>query len=339
MAGRRLVLELVSYLDGEPLATIPVVSGSWRVTDEAGVRVPGSIAFTVPARPEWIPTTPAHPLAWYGQRVRASIGWEGDPLTTWGWYRLDRPRVSRPLVECTGTGLLRLVERARFTQSWQTTAGQTRAQVARALLAGILPVAAAGVTDEVLPVVTWSDDRLAAFWDVVESWPARVVMDEQTVTIVPAWNDTSPGSPAAELVDGPGGSLTAPLEPVAGGDDPFNGYVVSNVPEGDTAATVRFWGMPDGPMRWGGPYGQNPGFFSSPLNPADPVKLLAIGERMTRREVAAGRAFKFQALPDPARRVGDVVTLQARAQGVHGLARITALSFTRSVMGGTVSLL
>ena len=113
--------------------------------------------------------------------------------------------------------------------------------------------------------------------------------------------------------------------------------MVANVPEGEAAPVVAVWMMPDGPMRWGGPYGYHPGFFSSPLNPADPAKLLAIGERMTRRQVGRQGRWKFTALPDPRFEVGDVVRLRHRAQGVDTTVRVINLTLTRSGMTGEVS--
>lgn len=336
----RIVLELRSYLGGRDLGVIPVVAGTWALSDAAGVTVPGTIEFAVPATPEWLPVLPHHPLAGFGQRVRALVGWEGSALSTWGWYRLDRPVRSGSLIRCTGRGLLREVERARLTQTWQTTAGDTRAGVARALLAGLLPVAVTGVTDEALPVATWTDDRLGAFWEVVESWPARVAMAEQTVQILPPWDDAAPGSAVGGLIDGPGGTLLGLLEPAGNTNtDPYNGYVVSSLSEGDQPPMVGFWAQPDGPMAWGGPYGQNPAFFASPLNPSDEGKLRAIAERMTRREAASSASWTFQARPDPARRVGDVVTVRSSRQGIAGVGRIMSLTLTRSALTGEVVLL
>lgn len=334
----QLVIEVNSYLGSGAAVPVPVVSGSWKLADESGVKVPGSIEFAVPATQEWIPIRPDHPLAGFGQRVRARVGWAGGPLSTWGWYRLDRPTRSGAMVRCTGRGLLREVERARLTQTWQTTTGQTRSQVAKALLAGLLPVVvASGVADAALPVSTWSEDRLAAFWEIVESWPgARAAVVEQTVQILPAWSDASPGVAVGRLATGVGGTLLAPLESADTGTDPYNGYVVSTVPEGDASPMTEFWGMPSGPMMWGGPYGQNPAFFSSPLNPSDRTQLQAIAQRLTLREVTAAASWNFQAKPDPSRRVGDVVTLSAPGQGVSGVGRIMSLALTRSALSGTV---
>lgn len=310
------------YLGGADLGLVPVVSGSWKVTDEADVTVPGTVEFSVPATDEWTPTSPEHPLAGVGQRCRVQV--DGQ---TWGWYRLSPAVRSGAVIRVTGVGLLREVERARFTQSWQTMAGQTRGQVVRQLLAGILPVVVL-VPDSVLPIATWAEDRLGALYEVVESWPARIEIRDQAARILPPWPTSGPAV---------GGlALTAPLEPQGAQDDPFNGYRVSTIPGGDEQPVTAFWAQPDGPMRWGGPYGQHPGFFSSPLLTADQTQLLAIAERMTRRQTEAAASFRFRAVPDPARRVGDFVTVQHERQKVSGVGRITSLSLTRSDMSGLV---
>lgn len=334
----RLVIEVTAWLGGRYLGNVPIVSDSWQVSDTADVTVPGGVEFDVPNLPQWRPLAPTHPLAAYGQRYRVRVGF-GDTLVTWGWYRANRSVPSGPTISASGKGLLHELERARFTRPLQTTSGQTRSQVMATLCRGIMPLhIAPSLPNPVVPVTTWDEDRLAAAWEVVESWPARMSVDDAGVIVVePAWSDTRAGAPVGELVDGPGGLL---VDLDAAGDpdeDAFNAYVVANVPEGEAAPVVAVWTMPDGPMRWGGPYGYHPGFFSSPLNPADPAKLLAIGERMTRRQVGRQGRWKFTALPDPRFEVGDVVRLRHRAQGVDTTVRVINLTLTRSGMTGEVS--
>lgn len=318
-------VEVRVFLGGADLGVVPVVAGSWQVTDEADVTVPGTVAFSVPASREWIPTAAEHPLAGMGHRARVQV--DG---TTFGWFRLSPARRSGDVLQVSGLGLLREVQRARLTQTWQTSSGQTRGQVVGQLLAGLLPVVL-GLPDEPMPVATWMEDRLAAVYEVVESWPARLEVREQTVWILPPW--PASGAPVGRL------ALTGPLEPPGDAGDPYNGYLVRTVPVGDEQPVTAFWGQPDGPMRWGGPYGQNPAFFSSPVLAADPAQLLAVAERMTRRETAAATTYRFAAVPDPERRVGDVVTVEHSGQQIAGVGRIVALSLTRTGMSGQVVML
>lgn len=333
-------ITLTSWLGGNPLGTIPVVSGSWKITDESGVTVPGSIEFSVPAVDDWVPTGPSHPLAGMGQRVWAQVDQgDGSGLRTWAWFRLDRPKRSGSVIQCTGRGLLRDVERYRFPLAQTFPSGTSRSALVKALTLGVMPVVISGVADSVTASpVTWEDSRIDALWDLLESWPARAEMREQVLTVLPAWNDASPGNPTVSLVDGPGGTLID-LTPSDDDTDPYNAYVVSTVPSGDEAAVVRMWTMPDGPMAWDGPYGRNPGFYSSPLNPTDPTALLAIGERMTRREVAIGRTLTFTAKPLVVAKVGDVATVRSSRRGVNGVGRITALQLTANALSGTVAML
>lgn len=329
-------IHLTSWLGSASLGQIDVVSGSWKVTDEAGVDVPGSIEFSVPATDKWIPVAPNHPLQGLGQRVWARVD-QGDGFRTWGWYRLDRPTLAGSVVQCRGRGLLRDVQRYRLTQALQTTPAVTRSSVLRQILAGVLPVSI-GLADKAAATATYSEDRLAAFWDIVESWPARAYMSEQSVVIVPAWDDANPGAPTVSLVDGVGETLVD-VSPAADTDDPRNGYWVSNVPAGEEAAMVRSWVMPDGPMAWDGPYGRNPGFYSSPLLPADAATLVDVAQKMTRREVAVGSTVTFTAVPSVVCAVGDVAVIRSKRRGVNGTGRITSLQLTSSALTGTAAML
>lgn len=337
--GGAPVVEISSWLGDEFLGVLPVVSGSWEATDEAGTTVPGTLGFDVPNTPEWRPLTAGHALGSFGQRYRLRLGF-GDELLTIGWWHAARTLASGNVLQASGRGLLRLVERARLTRPYQTATGATRAGVLAELLRGILPLEVdAALADEAIPVTTWEEDRLAAVWELVESWDARLMVDDSaTVVALPAWDDTSAGDPVGLLVDGVGG-LLSDLQPAGDNtdEDPFNGYVVSTAPEGDETPVVAVWTMPDGPMAWDGPYGYNPGFFSSPLNPADPARLAGIAERMTRREVARQQRWSFVAALDPRFEVGDVVQLRHRRFGVDTTARILSLSFTRTSMTGTVA--
>lgn len=317
------------------LAEIDVVSRSWKVTDEHGVTLPGSIEFSVPALPKWIPVGADHPLQGLGQRVWAQVN-QGDGWRTWGWFRLDRPKLAGRVVQSKGRGLLREVQRFRLTETVQTSAADTRIAVLRSLTAGVLPVAVDGVADSAMSTATFSEDRLAAFWSIVESWPARAFMRDQAVVIAPAWDDSNPGAPTVDLVDGEGGTLVD-LQPSDDDADPYNAYWVSTVPSGSDPAMVRSWKMPDGPMRWGGPYGYNPGFYSSPLLTTE-AQLLAVAEKMTRREIAVGMTVTFTALPSTRASVGDVATVRSTRRAIDGVGRITTLQLTATALTGTVAM-
>lgn len=331
-------VRLTSWLGGTFLGEIPVVDGSWKVTDQAGVKVPGTLDFSVPATAEWKPTTPGHPLAAMGQRIWAQVD-QGDGWRTWGWFRAKRPKVSGSLVACQGQGLLCEIERFRFLTSVQPVIGDTRVQILKTLVGGIMPVVVSGVSDIYFSQpVSWEESRIDALWELLDSWPARAEVREQALWILPAWDDSNPGAPVVNLIDGPGGTLVS-LDPADDDTDAYNGYRVSTVPAGDEAAVVRLWTMPDGPMKWGGPYGCNPGFQASPLNPTDPGALLAIAERLTRRDVAAGRTVTFTAVPSLVASVGQIARVRSVQSGVDGIGRITSVELTRSALTGSVAML
>ena len=78
-------LDLTSWLGGTALGQIPVVSGSWKVSEESGVDIPGSIEFSVPATPDWIPVAPDQDLlhAYFHELVTrfpdCKVGKDGAP--------------------------------------------------------------------------------------------------------------------------------------------------------------------------------------------------------------------------------------------------------------------
>lgn len=337
--GGTSTVTVTAWLGDQYLAEVPVVLGSWEVTDAEDDATPGTIRFQVPNTPEWRPTAPDHPLGWYGQTVQLRAGYGAETLPL-GVYRLDRPTITDETIDVTGRGLMCRVEDARFLEPWKAT-GLTRAGAVRRLLAGILPVAFVGVVDEALPEVVEDRERLDALQAVLEGWPARVHVDDSGVAVItPPFDDLRPGAPLLDFVDGPAGTIES-VDPSADGADEgvFNGYSVSTQPDATTAQMTESWVMLDGPMRWGGPYGYRPGFFSSGFLTASRARLRTIAETMTRRAVRRQDAVSFQAAPDYRAQIGDVVRVRDSRVGVDMVGRLTRITHRRTATAGTVSYL
>ncbi len=312
-----------------------ISSGSWSLTDEADVEVPGSISFDVPNTPRWSPTHADHPLRPNGVRIRAQVG-VGNEQVTWGWYRLDDTRPAGWMRRCTGRGLLSELDRQELQAPYQAPAAQGRSLVLFDLLLGVLPYAIVGLSDEP-GGGTWERKRIEGFWDTVRAWRGRAYVDSSaTVVICPAWDDANPGPHVWALTDGDGGNLSS-FEP-AETHQPYNAFVMTATAENQDAITET-WYLPDTELAWGGLYGFRPGFISGAHLPRDPWALRYLAEVETRRQLRFWDTYTFETPFDPRPEVGDVVKVSSTRQGVSGLARITALTLTRSTLAGKVTML
>lgn len=329
-------VQITSWLGTRRLATLPVMS-SWSVSDAEDDRVPGFTRFDVPASDDMRATHPGHPLAAFGQQVHIRAGY-GTELLPLGWYQLTEPTVAGDVYQCEGQGLLQLVRQARFLEPFGV-GGVTRTWTLRRLTQGILPIVFEGVTDELVESAVWEQERIDALWDVVEAWPARIYLDGRTLVVTTPWDDSNPGSPVVTISDGPGGTLTR-IDPTRTNDRTYNAYVVSTLPADPTRESIsERWVMPDGPMRWGGPYGYRTGYYSSPLLKPDRTVLRRVAETMTRRSVRRKDALEWSSTPDYRIERGDVIRVRSARHGINVVGRVTSITHTRTSTSGTVSYL
>lgn len=334
-AGSRPVIEVRSWLGAEDLGLVPVVTGTWQVRESTDDQVPGEVTFSVPNLPDWrAGGIPDHPLGQFGQQLEVRVGSQmkgaDEPeLLPQGWFRITDVVPNGDVIDVTGTGLLCLVQQARFLAPYTAAKAASRQAVIKKILQGILPVAFDGVADETFPGGTWDRERIDALYEVVQGWPARVWVDETgTVVVSPVWSDRLTSADVS-ILDGPGGSLVevtmAPTPETA-----FNGYVVSTVPEGDEAPVTGKALLASGPMRWGGPYGYRPGFYASPVLKPVVSQLTSVATAMVQRARRRAETMTITALPDARVEVGDVVRVRSQRQSVDRLARVTERQLTRT---------
>ena len=340
--GARTQLAVRVWYGTASLGSVPVVPGSWQVSDSDDQQVPGELRFDVPDRPEWRPTSPAHPLAGMGQRAVVHQGVDVGNRVEWlpmGVFRLSAPTRSDDVLSVSGAGMLAGVERARLLAPYVAPKGATRAGVLGALIGGMVPWRLVGVTDEKLPSFTCERERLEGVREIIDGWPARLAMtDSGVLEVRPPYDDANPGPAVVELVDGPGGTLVSVVsQPDTA--SMFNGYSVSTQPEGDQQPVTESWVMPSGPLAWSGPYGQFPGFFTAPSLPADRVRLRAVAQMMTLRAGRRRDAYEVTAAPDPRVQVGDVAHVRSTAQGIDITGRVTQVTHTRTQLRATVAFL
>ena len=341
--GGPLTCRISSWLGGQRLGSLPVISQSWEIGDTADTKTSGELSFQVPNTADLWPSHDEHPLATSGQRLWVQLGYGGERISC-GWYRLlDAPQDSGDTLTITAKGLSHEFERAKFLRPWQSEAGSSRVRELAKLVAPMPVVLDDGIGDAPLPVFSQEDDRTQAIIDLTDTWPARwYVGDDAALHVAPVWDDESPGAPVFEIAAGAGLVKMTPKQTTP---DPPNAYRVSNIPEGDVAAVTGTWVVPDGPLRWAepdgrpGPYGQKPAYYSSALLPADQRHLEMIAEVMTRRGLRRKWTAEVVARPDPRIVVGDVGVVSSPRRGIVSLVRVTGLRLTAREAVYSVSLL
>ena len=337
------VIRISSWLGDQLLVDeLPVVPGTWQVTDDDDAQVHAQLAFQVPNVPEWRPTSPDHPLNNLGQEVNVAAGIElaGSPeLLPLGIFRILACRPNDDVLDVTAACRMVNIERYRFLQPFDVTVGASRAATLAKITQGVIPLSVE-VADQTTAAATWEESRIDAVQEIVDGWGARYYVDETGVLVIaPAWSDVL-DAPVVELVDGPGGTLLDVTPDEMVDDDEsgrFNAYKVSTVPEGDEAPVSATAYLESGPMRWGGPYGYRPGFFASPLLKADVAELQQVAKSLVERSRRRTETVTFTAGPDPRVEVGDVARLRSSSAGLDLTARITKVQHTRSGLTGTAA--
>lgn len=318
--GHSLSLEVISYLGGQPLGRPPIVLDSWQLSGSSDARNLGELSFSVPALPAWVPLRPTDPLARYGQTVQAFIRW-GDYRIGAGRYRLVDVDVADGEIKVTAKSCMYDLERARFLQP-VSLKGSRKGAISR-LLSGVVPYRIdPALADATMSSLVCEESRLDSLLEVVESWPARVALSV-TGGLVVAAPLPAPTAPVARLSHGDG-LLT--VAKAAGAREPYNAVVVTAQPSGADPVTA-WWTETTGPLRWGGPYGQNPRFHTSPLLPRNKTQLRAVAANMGVRERRISLTYQAGIVPDPRLEIGDTVAINP-LRGTPIIGRISAFALT-----------
>lgn len=206
-----------SWLGATLLADqVPVDGAVFEESD--GQEIPEKLTLSVPVSSQgrsWDPTgDPTHPLACYGQRLNVVLDVRTPRGQSWevpvGWFQVDSWKLSddESRVDVTALGLLVVVAEATFRGAEQPRAGGTFASEIRRLMPGGIPVSISpDLTDRACPSsFTWDEDRLSAIHDLVEAWPARMMVSaDGTVMVLPPLGLTP--EPLLTLTDGSDGVL------------------------------------------------------------------------------------------------------------------------------------
>lgn len=289
------VVVVDAWYDGDLVAPDLPVSGG-EMTWEWGRPVPSSIRFTVTDETgDLAPTDPTDPLAPYGSEITvrrgARLAGGGVETTPLGWWRvqaadLDQTWAWRPrnVTEVPGIGprvfpekwtntgaqvsvegidRLQAVADNRFIAPGQVTVPSSCLEEIRELAAGLLPIGVAvDVIDAPVPGgVDYGEDRLSAMTAIAEEINGVVVTDGFGALVVRG----TPTTPTPVDITGGIDGLLVSAGTGWTRDGLVNAVRATGEQSGDVAPVSATAVARSGALRWDGPFGRVPGFFSSPL--------------------------------------------------------------------------
>lgn len=307
----RPVTEVTSWLGARFLGEVPVLGGS--ATSDLSL-IGGELEMQVPNEPGWVPTRPDHPLHRYGQELRVRRGWAASDgsvheMITIGRYLIRRSVAEGDVITVRADGIGQRIENARLTDPLTVPPGQMVIQ-ARTLLAGtglpLIPVP--GLTARAAASRTWErgGSRVDAWDELMTAWPATAWIDPDTRAVSVGPPHSTTGTPVMTFTDGDGGSLIS-VAPGGGPDDGApNAVVASSAPDDGSVPVSAIATLGYGPMRWDGPYGPRPAFYSSPLL-STPAQVQSAARTRLASMQAEAWDLTIEAVSCPAVQPGDLV--------------------------------
>lgn len=316
------------------LADVPVMDATLATSSED--TVPGRLTLTVPGTLQ--PRKPTDPLAQYGQRLKV---WRGVTLADGtvelldlGWFRVQSWAVDSKSVKVEALGLMAVL--ADYKLLTPTSTASTYSATLARLVDGMLPIVRdPAVADRAIPAKTWDTDRLAACYELADTWPARLRVDDTgTLRVLP---DKPPGSVVATYADGQNGVLvSAGLEGTR--DLVYNAVVATGETTDDNRVPVSAVAtQASGPTAWGGPFGRVPLFYSSPLLTTTGQASAAAQTRLANAQSREAHV-KVTASPDPRLQVDDRVRVVQDATGLDTTGIVTAIDLPLPASGGPMTL-
>ena len=314
--------EVTAYLAGRSLGAIPITQGD--VTETAAGDTLGHLKMTLPASAEWIPKTPAHPLAAFGQELIVRRGFVVDGQAI-GWENLGRfrisqtPRASDGWLEVDAASIDQRLTLARWVVDTRTV-GSFTAQ-ARAICAGVVP-ALITATDRAAAPRTWEQGttRRESLVELLDAWGASLRMINGQLAIVDA---ATGATPQGTVRSGDGGTL-ADCSPVTDGEVTPNAVVASSAPEDSTAPITSMVAVGVGPRRWSGPYGPVPTFYASPLLTTYLQCQAAARTRLARIQ-AQSPELEVSMVTDPRIRLDSRIRI-VDDEGTNCIVRVTSVT-------------
>jgi Domain of unknown function (DUF5047) len=304
-------VRVAALYDGAPVSEqyVPVSGGQLTLDLDDDATVTCELEL---ADPTWLATGPTSLLLPFGHRLRALVGVRVG--RSWEWLPAGPqllvtvvPTESGPssTFKVTARSLIRQVQDDRFTVPYQPT-GTIRACITALLTAAVpgAPVTHVGGDASVPAGLVYETDRWAAVADLAARVDAVVRPTGDGFTVAPAPQPS--GTPVWTVDAGDDGVLLSGARPVVARDDAYNAVVASN-PDDPAVWAIATIDEPGHPLRWGGPFGRRPYFFSSPLLTAATVQAAADTRLANLR--GRSRIVEVGAVPNPALELGDIVTV------------------------------
>lgn len=350
LAGAAGWAPLVSAWKGGTLlaAQVPIESG--RLSVDSRQEVPERLTFTVPEWApaieggpgrSWVPDSPDHPLAHFGQFVSVDIRVQSALQQTEWVTRLGRFVIqswdhddAAGLVQVECVGVLQRALDARFrTPESPRAEGTFESEFRRLVVAGVPVEVDPSLVDRPVPTsFQWPEDRLAALYDIADAWPARLRTDENgTVRLLPPLAEHP--EPVLRLTDGERGTVIS--APRSAGRDGIYNVVVGRSSATDDPAKAPLQAVREvlyGPLA-PAEYGEAVRFWSSPLATTYD-ELAAAADTMLRNSVRPAISQRVTLAPDPRIELDDALELvRGRVTDIRLTTKVTQTGFGTQPFG------
>jgi len=307
-----------AWLNDELLtADIPVISG--RATWSRSQQVMDGLSFTVPRWDrgvDYLPgKDPEHPLAQFGQRLCASITVRSmttglDYTTDLGWFPIQTWTDEGDVVKIEAKGLLQLAADDKLLAPIAPrTAGTLMSEFRRLLPDGLRVSFDPALVDRAVPqTVEWAEDRLASLYEIVDSWPARLlVLGDGSLHVAPPLPDVVDA--VVTLEDGARGTLVG--APSSGTREGIYNVVVVRSRKADSPQQAPVQAVATAP-RPSGMFAEIPaitGIIPSRLT-SDVLEAQAVADATIRAGLRLGQTLPVECAPDPRIELDDGVLVQ-----------------------------
>jgi hypothetical protein len=292
---------VTSWLGPDLLADrLPVLNG--RVTASTTQAVPDVLKCTIPRYTvvsgrtvDLLPRDPGAPLARFGQQLDVTLE-VGGVDTRLGRYLIGDWDYDEDTITVTAPGLLQLVADDRLLEPTSPrTNGTLVSEFNRLLTGGLTAQFEPSLVNRTVPsTMTWDEDRLAALYDIADSWPAVIRVDQ--------WGQVLVNQPP--VIEGNTPVVRVPRKDTRTGA--YNVVVARSSADGVTAS--GYAEVTSGPMSVES-YGRVPKFYSSPLLLTDEQCRLA-AQAMLPAAVRQSSILPIEMAPDPRLELDDLVEVR-----------------------------
>jgi hypothetical protein len=323
---------------------VPVSAGN--LSMDRSLAVPERLTLTVPRLADginWSPSENDDPLSPYGQLLQVGLGvfvGNTEEILRLGWYVISDVSTDGDAVSVTASGLLQLLDEAKFTGPFEPSG--TFTDTVKALAEPALTITVDGaLTDRNVPLsMKWDEDRLGALHEVVDAWPAEAFVTEDGYLLIepapdptsddPVWDVTDDAETGTVVKWSSDGSRDGAYNVVVARGEDANGEQVSAVVLDTAATSSTYYGGPFNPL-------PVPYFFYSPLLTTVAQCESAANTTLKRLRRAKSKRVVVEMVPNPVLRLGDVVTVTGNEiDGAKGT--VESISLPLNPGGGSMSM-